>query len=217
MFLRIIPNKFQKIYEKGLNNFSYISVREDKGKEIAEKMTGRNDIEILIDPTMLLSKEEWMKIESKPKQLKNKKYILNYFLGKVSNERKKEIKRIAKENECEIINILDKKDPFYVSGPSEFLYLERNAFLICTDSFHSCVFAILFNVPFVVFDREDNIVNMNSRLETLLKKFELENRKYTEKIIEKSKNNYDNNKVILEKERKKTFKFLNEALNKEIQ
>lgn len=207
-----LENKFKNIYEKGLKNFSYISVREDKGKEIVESLTERNDIEVLVDPTMLLSREEWMKIELKPKQLETKKYILIYFLGKISNERKKEINRIAKENKCEIINILDKKDPFYASGPSEFLYLERNAFLICTDSFHSCVFAILFNVPFVVFDREDNIVNMNSRLETLLKKFGLEERKYTGKItIEDLKGNYFRNNVILE-EIQKAEKFIEKTL-----
>ncbi len=212
-----LESKFQKIYEKGLNNFSYISVREDKGKEIAELLTKRNDIEVLVDPTMLLSKEEWMKIEAKPKQLKNKKYILNYFLGKVSKERKKEIKRIAKENDCEIINILDKKDPFYESGPSEFLYLERNAFLICTDSFHSCVFAILFNVTFIVFDREDKLVKMNSRLETLLKKFALEDRKYTGKVKQNELScNYEKSIKILEEEKKKSYIFLKEALNKDI-
>ena len=71
-----------------------------------------------------------------PKQLKNDKYILNYFLGELSEQRKNEIERIAKENDCEIINILDKNGPYYETGPSEFLYLEQNAFLICTDSFH---------------------------------------------------------------------------------
>ncbi len=40
--------------------------------------------------------------------------------------------------------------------------------MICTDSYHGSIFSIIYNKPFVVFDREDNIVNMNSRLETLL-------------------------------------------------
>ena len=104
-----------------------------------------------------------------------------------------------------------------MSGPSEFLYLERNAFLICTDSFHSCVFAILFNVPFVIFDRKDNIVNMNSRLETLLKKFKLEDRKYTGKIKQNELSyNYEKSIKILEEEKKKSYVFLKEALNKNV-
>ena len=209
-----LEKQFEQIYKEGLKNFNYISVREDKGAEIVKKITKREDIEVLVDPTMLLTQEEWSKIEKKPSQLKDKKYILNYFLGEISKERKKEIEKIAKENDCQIINILDKKDPFYVSGPSEFLYLERNAFLICTDSFHSCVFAILFNTPFIVFNREDKSVNMNSRIETLLSKFKLENRYYKGKIDKDLlKADYIEAYKILEEERKKSLTFLKKALN----
>lgn len=209
-----LNEQFEAIYKEGLKNFNYISVREDKGKEIVKKITKREDIEVLVDPTMLLTQEEWTKIEKRPSQLKDKKYILNYFLGEISKERKKEIEKVAKENDCVIINILDKNDPFYVSGPSEFLYLERNAFLICTDSFHSCVFAILFNRPFIVFNREDKSVNMNSRIETLLSKFKLENRYYKGKIDkELLKADYMEAYKILKEERKKSLTFLKKALD----
>lgn len=209
-----IEKQFESIYKKGLNNFKYISVREDKGKEIIKKITNRNDIEVLIDPTMLLTQEEWIKIEKKPLCLKEKKYILNYFLGDISLNRKEQIEKIAQEYDCEIINILDKKDPFYVSGPSEFLYLERNAFLICTDSFHSCIFAILFNTPFIVFNREDKSVNMNSRIETLLSKFKLQDRYYKGKIDKKLlRANYTEAYHILERERQKSYEFFKKTLN----
>lgn len=164
---------------------------------------------------MLLTVEEWNKNLKKPKQLNTNKYIVNYFLGDLSEERRKEIKRIAKENNCEIINLLDKNSPFYQSGPDEFLYLEKNAFLVCTDSFHSCVFAILFNRPFIVFDREDTkIKKMNSRLETLLKKFQLEDRWY-KGAIGKELLDVDYSKAykILEEERKKGYDFLKTVLD----
>lgn len=209
-----IVTNYKNIFIKGLNNIKYISVREDRGKKIVEELTGRKDIEVLIDPTMLLTKNEWEKVSKKPKMLKNKKYILNYFLGELSSERKKEIEKIAKENNCEIINILDKESPFYICGPSEFLYLEKNAFLICTDSFHSSVFAILFNRPFVVFDREDKEESMNSRIDTLLNKFELNNRRYNGKITnELLKNDYNKVYNILEIERKKANTFLKNVLD----
>ena len=164
---------------------------------------------------MLLTAEEWDKVSKKPKMLKTDKYILNYFLGDLSDERRKEIDRVAKENNCEVINILDKNSPFYECGPSEFLYLEKNAFLICTDSFHSCVFAILYNTPFLVFDREQkNLVSMNSRLDTLLSKFKLENRRCNGKITKKDLIcDYKETHKILEKERIKADKFLRKALD----
>lgn len=213
-----IPNNLINKYSKYISKFKYISVREDRGKEIIEELTGRKDVEVLVDPTMLLTSEEWDKVSKKPKlfdKLNGKKYILNYFLGDLSEERKIEIERIAQENDCEIINILDKNDPFYVSGPSEFLYLEKNAFLICTDSFHSSVFAILYNRPFVVFDREQKgVENMNSRIDTLIDKFKLKNRRYNGKNITKENLEYDYTQVytILEKERKKSDIYLKKSL-----
>lgn len=204
-----IPENMREYYKNRLSQLNHISVREDRGKEIIKELTERDDIEVLVDPTMLLTAEEWDKVSKKPKQLKTNKYILNYFLGNLSEERKNEINRIAKENDCEVINMLDKNDPFYITGPSEFLYLEKNAFLVCTDSFHSCVFAILYDRPFIIFEREDNVVNMNSRIETLLTKFKLQNRKFKGKIIEDDlKHDYTKVYEILKKEREKADKFL---------
>ena len=208
-----LPENSKEKAKRELEKFKSISVREDRGKEIVEELTERKDVQVLVDPTMLLTSEEWDKVAKKPEQLKTDKYILNYFLGEISEKRKKEIERIAKENNCEIINILDKNSPFYQTGPSEFLYLEKNAFLICTDSFHSSVFAILYNRPFVVFDREDSNVKMNSRLDTLLKKFKLENRWYKDKITEEQlKVDYKEPYIILEEERKKAKEFLENAI-----
>ena len=209
-----LPDNCKEKAQKGLNNFKAISVREDRGKELVEELTGRKDVQVLVDPTMLLKSEEWDKVAKKPEQLKTDKYILNYFLGELSEKRRKDIEKIAKENNCKIINMLDKNNPFYQTGPSEFLYLEKNAFMVCTDSFHSCIFAILYNRPFVVFNREGINVKMNSRLDTLLKKFKLENRWYKDEITEKQlKPDYEEAYKILEKERKKSKEFFKKALD----
>ncbi len=208
-----LPDNCKGKAQKGLNKFKAISVREDRGKEIVEELTGRKDVQVLVDPTMLLTSEEWDKVAKKPEQLKTDKYILNYFLGELSEKRRKDIEKIAKENNCEIINMLDKNSPFYQTGPSEFLYLEKNAFMVCTDSFHSCILAILYNRPFVVFDREGINVKMNSRIDTLLKKFKLENRWYKDEITEDYlKVNYKDAYKILEEERKKAKEFLENAI-----
>ncbi len=209
-----IPENNKQYFSNELKKFKAISVREERGKEIVEELTGRKDIEVLVDPTMLLTAEEWDKVSKRPRMLKSNKYILTYFLGALSDERKKIINKVAKENNCDVINLLDKNDPFFECGPSEFLFLEKNAFLICTDSFHSSVFAILYNTPFLVYDREDNNVSMNSRIDTLLSKFKLEERKYKGKITKNDlKCNYIEAFKILEQERKKAFEFLEKALD----
>lgn len=199
--------------KKAFTNFKSISVREDAGKNIIEQLGINEQVEVIIDPTMMLNAKEWDKVILKPKQLKTDNYILNYFLGNLSKERKQEIQRVAKENNCKIINILDIDSGFFSTGPSEFLYLIKNAFLVCTDSFHSCVFSILFNRPFLVFDREDNVVSMNSRIDTLLSKFLLEDRKYVEKIKkEQLVVDYEKSYEILDKERTKAIEFLRKVI-----
>ena len=209
-----INSNMKDDYSKWLKEIPKLSVREERGKEIIKELTGRQDVEVLVDPTMLLTSEEWNKVSQKPKELNTNKFVLNYFLGELSKERATEIERIANENNCQIINIFDMNSPFYAVGPSEFLYLEKNAFLICTDSFHSCVFAMLYKRPFIVFDREDSNVKMNSRLETLLDKFDLKDRWFSGKLRnEQLKLDYTNTYDILEKERKKANGFLIKALN----
>ena len=47
---------------------------------IIERITNRQDVEILIDPTMMLQKEEWDRIVKKPKEMLPDKYIVCYFL-----------------------------------------------------------------------------------------------------------------------------------------
>ena len=208
-----LPDNMKEWYKNGINGLNKISVREERGRDIIKELTGREDAIVLLDPTMLLSKKEWDKVAKKPKQMKtNEKYILNYFLGELSNSRMDEIQRIANQNNCRIINILNENDPFFECDPSEFLYLEKNAYLICTDSFHSSVFAILYDRPFIIFDREDKHISMNSRLETLIKKFQLKNRKFKGKITDENLNHdYTKAYEILEQEREKAEKFLEEV------
>lgn len=48
--------------EQYISKFDAISVREEAAKSIIERITNRQDVEVLIDPTMMLQKEEWDRI-----------------------------------------------------------------------------------------------------------------------------------------------------------
>ena len=73
-----------------------ISVREEKGKELANQLTGREDIYLHLDPTLLLRAEEWKKIEKKPKLYDGGNYILKYFLGEKDSKINQDIPSIFK-------------------------------------------------------------------------------------------------------------------------
>lgn len=200
-----------------ISDFKLLSVRENEGKDIIKNVLDKKEVEVLLDPTMLLDTNEWDNISKKPRNFTSKKYILLYFLGEIQPEWKEKIQEIAKENDCDIINVLDKNSEFYNIGPDEFIYLEKNAFLVCTDSFHSTVFAILYERNFTVFERITKKTNMNSRVNTLLKKFELESNKFNGKIVMNiSEQKFRNVKDILKKEREKSINYLYRAFGEDL-
>lgn len=211
-----IPTKYNNMYKNGLNNIKSLSVREDAGKKIVNDIVGRKDVEVLVDPTMLLDKKEWDRVAKKPKKLNDSKYILLYFLGNISKKRMDVINKYAKENNYEIINILDKESKFYSCGPAEFLYLEKHAELICTDSYHASVFSIIYDRPFIIYDRDEkNHGNMGSRIDTLLSKLKINDRRYNGKSITSKNLKHDYKKAyeVLKLEREKSKKYLKKSMN----
>ena len=209
-----IPESKKEFYKKHLNEMKAISVREQAGVEIVKELTGR-DATLLVDPTMMLSKEDWQKVSKKPRFSVPEKYIFTYFLGNVTDEMREFIDKVAKENDMQIIN-LEAKEPnnyWYSSGPSEFVWLIEHASIVLTDSFHGSVFSIINEAPFVVFDRVENIECMNSRIDTLLSTLKLEDRRFDKidmnKLFEKE---YSHVPEILEREKKKAIEFLKNAM-----
>lgn len=91
--------------KKCLNDFTAISVREEQAKNIINSVLPDKKVEVLVDPTMILTTEDWNKITKKPNIRCEEKYILCYFLGEVSDKRKKIIKDFAKKNMLKIIDI----------------------------------------------------------------------------------------------------------------
>jgi len=207
----VAKNKIKKHLTK--DDFAFISLREESGKRLVEDITGRDDIVHVLDPTLLLSFEEWEKIEKSPSFEIPEKYILTYFLGQ--NTYKKDILQLANENTLEVINLNDKtSSDYYNVGPREYLYLFHHATAIFTDSFHAIVFSLIYDKPFYVLDRKQTgMNNMNSRIDSFLKTFGLEDR-HVKSVLQKNFLEKDYCKVyeILEKERKKSLDFLINSL-----
>ncbi|MDU1232063.1 polysaccharide pyruvyl transferase family protein [Clostridium sp.] len=211
-----IPEKYKKDYSKWLEGLDNISVREEEGAKIVRDLTGKEAV-VLIDPTMLLSKEKWLSISKEHYNKPKGKYLLTYFLGEMSKDSKERLKKIAKNKNLEIVNLADiKHKKYYGTGPSEFIDYIDNAEIFMTDSFHGCVFSLLLETPFIVCDREGHTKeeNMGSRIETFVKKFKLESRKFNNiKEEDIFKCNYSESKKILDEERKKAWNYIKESFN----
>ena len=95
---------------------------------------------------------------------------------------------------------VNKYDKYVKATPKEFLWLIKNASIICTDSFHATLFSIQFKKEFYVLKRfnDSSKKSQNGRLTNLLKKINLENRLINDEsyFLKSSIENYD---FILEK------------------
>lgn len=203
------------VFVKGLKEFKNISVRETVAGEELNKIIKNKNIETVLDPTMLLDVDDWREIEKKPHGVTTeRRFILLYCLGDLSSTLKNEVAKVSEQYDCEIVNIFDKNNEYYVNGPEEFLWFIDHAFLVCTDSFHASAFSFLFEKPFLVFDRkEKRMDNLASRIDTLIEKFELKNRRFDGVIRDENLIvDYSIGKENLEKEREKSLKFLKDAL-----
>lgn len=212
-----IPQDKLQMFIDGVNGMKEISVREQAGAELIEKLTGRK-AEVVADPTMLVAAEKWREIARKPSWLKGDEEILTtYFLGKRPDEI---ISRLADAQGLKVVNILDERVfEHYAVAPEEWLWLIDHAKLMYTDSFHGTVFSILFRRPFVVTERiGDGCVNkMTSRIDTLLGKFGLEARRGTKNngymIADPLHIQYGDVDAVLAKDRQRAEAYLRRALD----
>lgn len=207
-----IPEEWKQTYIDALSDFAHISVREDAGARIVKELIGR-DVPVLIDPTMMLSKEEWLKVSAKPRVDCTKPYILKYYLGDEAESEKIDI--WAKENGYEVYELLNDKIPeLYSAGPGEFISLINNASLVCSDSFHCIVFSIIFSKPFLVYARRGSGNYMTSRLDTLLSKFNFENRwKHLTKPDDYMNCDFSHVPELMKKEQEQFTKYISEILD----
>jgi len=209
-----IPERFVTPYSKWLSELEYLSVREEAGATIIKNLTGR-EAPVLVDPTLMLTREQWLSVAEQGVNKPVKPYLLTYFIGDVSKKRKKLLAQLAKKHKLEIIRLASLDDiERYDANPGEFIDYINTASLVCTDSFHAIIFSIHTEKPFVVFDREGKSAPMSSRIETLLSKFNFESRKFS--ILQNSTDifNIDFSHIpeILKLEREKVNQYLNKAL-----
>ncbi len=204
-----LPQFTKEPYAKWLSDFPLLSVREEKGAQIIKELTGK-DAEVICDPTLTVTKEQWTQAEAKPDFSTDKPYALTYFLGDESNKYRRYIEKVAKEKGLKIINLFDLREhEYYSAGPAEFIYLVHHADAVFTDSFHAAVFSIIFKRDFVVFDRIEDGSSMGSRLKTLLSTYGLEDRMYIKMCTHPfTPADFSKTDDIIEREREKALDFL---------
>lgn len=206
----------KEIYKQKLKNIDNISVREESGKNILEPILEK-EIDVVLDPTLLLTRKEWEEVIQDTKQ-EEQKYILVYVV-EPDDEYVKVVNYLAKKTKLGVIHF-GKKNIYnntirsaYTNGPLDFIKLIKNAeYVICT-SFHATVFSIIFNKKFFVIPHKTTgarVTNLLSKLGIIERAVytldEFKSKDYEQKI------EYESVNQKLEKERRKSIAFLKNAI-----
>lgn len=191
-----VPSNFIDDCKRFLDDFKYISVREKYGAQLLENILGRH-VPFMIDPTLLLDRYDWDRIASQSRIKEDNDYLVTYFLGEFNSKRKQIIDELSKRHHLKVINMMDFNDELhYAISPAEFLFLIKNAKLVCTDSFHATVFSLIWKKAFWVFAKEveGRLASDNgSRIENLLELYGLRDRLLSQNRIESMDMTFDIN------------------------
>ena len=163
-----LPDSEKALAAPWLKQFKTISVREASAVPLAKELSGKEDVRADIDPTLLLSKEDWRKTAVMPKE---KDFILLYLMS--NNAAIIGFARdLARKTGLKLIMLSTSPVPYkgvkvVCPTPQEWLGYFLNAKYIVTNSFHGLAFSINFNKDFFV-DLLPPPSMVNSRLENLL-------------------------------------------------
>ena len=170
-----------KIASESIKLFDAVSVREKSGVHLCRDYFKMDAVHVL-DPTMLLSKDDYLKLIEEEDKPCSENILLTYVLDR-TQEKNDIIQRVGEAlhlTSCEngavkyFSNVVE-------SNVSECIYPSvsrwvagfRDAQFVVTDSFHGTVFSIIFNKPFVAIL---NSKRGSSRFISLLSVLGLENR-----------------------------------------
>lgn len=222
-----LTKKQKNIFQKSLHTYDAISVREREAVNVLQPLTDKK-IELVVDPTLLLSCEKWDNVCANRKI--DEAYIFCYFLGSLSIDSGKIIEFAHKRGlkvvmmpyltgtSCDDSDFGDYK--IYDAAPQDFISLIKYAEYVFTDSFHASVFSHIYKRNFFVFNRK-GFKAMNDRIYSLTDLFDTGDRfcdskeKCTLEYIESLPPiNYDREFPKFEAMKEKSINFLKDNLKK---
>lgn len=159
--VRQIPDDLKSVYAAALSDYDALSLREQSGVALAERLTGR-PAALCCDPTLLLTQADWARFAARARRRMRTPYILcynlNYMVDPYPMANAVE-RRVQAELDLPIVFLngskADLKKPrsriVKNATPYEFVDLFLNAAFILTSSFHGTAFALQAGKPFIAY------------------------------------------------------------------
>lgn len=209
----------KEIFKEKLSHLDCISVRENDAKIELDRILD-NDVSVVLDPTLLLTREEWSKVIKGNKE--KEKYILAYVVEE-DIEYNKIVNELSKKTGLKVIHFEKRGKKYnnvlksaYTADPFDFVNYIKNAEYVVATSFHATVFSIIFNKKFFIIPHRKT----GARVTNLLDKLEIKGRTFSnieefENINYNFETNWEEVNKKLNIERKKSINWLSNALNYE--
>ena len=145
--------------EQIVSQWSAVGVRDLQTKNIINHFTDRS-VEIVCDPTLLLTKAEYQKWAQR---LHPTSYVFLYLFNELTPTQIDALVAFCRENNLSIINgVTNYNKAFFdvqaINTPDAFLSYMYFADYVITDTFHGTVFSVNLQKDFVVIDRGQNKV-----------------------------------------------------------
>ena len=175
---QVLPYQ-RKMFKKYLQSFNYVSTREKRLADILNQVLTQH-VEHVLDPSMLVAKEDYLRMAHLPEQFVPNSYLLCYFMPNNEKQRK-QILDFAQSHGLKIVVMamfansytFNEAEIYSAAGPKEFLGLIANAAAVFTSSFHCTIFSILFNKDLYVFKQyaTSKAADINQRFEEQLRTY----------------------------------------------
>lgn len=200
-----------------IKRFDAVSVREESAVKLCKEFLGVKAIHVL-DPTMLLDKQDYIKEINLDKVPKSPGTLFFYFLDG-NNYKNSIVTKIEQEKGVKSFTVNSKVEQSTanfddrIQPPVEaWLRAFYDADYVVTDSFHGCVFSMIFEKPFVVLS---NPKRGSARFESLLKMFGQQNRLLLEGTEVSDISFLDEKPIVdFDQMRKLSIGFLTEAIER---
>jgi hypothetical protein len=192
-------------------NMDMISVREETAKNVLQPYYEKN-IDVVLDPTLLISSYEWDKIAEKPKF--KMPYILVYQVN-IFPQTMQVAEELSKRTNIPIVEICYNKTKLKYNhkvlsdvSPREFVGLFKNAEYVVTSSFHGTAFSINYHRNFYTISHKV----YGSRMNDLLFKLGISDRIVEALPNDIEKIDYTDVDKRLQKEKEHSLEFLEKAI-----
>lgn len=173
-------------YRMWINDFDYISIREQSGAERVKELLPYKPVHVMPDPTLLLEKKVYGNLISK--RIVNEPYVFLYCVAYRESTIEAAVE-ISKKLNLPVYTMISGKSlsPYFLvikngikvikshNGPKDFINYIQYADFVITNSFHGTAFSIIFEKEFISINDigVDGNYRNDKRLTNILKEFNL--------------------------------------------